>query len=168
MHILETPIDYLKGVGPTRANLLKKELNIFTYGDLLHHYPFRYIDRSIVYNIADLIADMPFIQLKGRIIRFEERGQKKSRRLIAHFKDDTGILELVWFKGIRWIKSGVKLDVDYIVFGKPSTYKGVFNIVHPELDLQQENNENEQNQEHQPFQQLYYMVSRMHPLKHQP
>jgi ATP-dependent DNA helicase RecG len=77
MHILETPIDYLKGVGPTRADLLKKELNIFTYGDLLHHYPFRYIDRSIMHNITDLTDDMPFIQLKGRIIKFEEKGQKK-------------------------------------------------------------------------------------------
>ncbi|MDA0682558.1 MAG: ATP-dependent DNA helicase RecG, partial [Bacteroidetes bacterium] len=138
MHILETPIDYLKGVGPTRADLLKKELHIFTYGDLLHHYPFRYIDKSIVYKIADLTADMPFIQLKGQIIKFEEKGQKNSKRLIAHFKDETGILELLWFKGTRWIKSGVKLHTDYIVFGRPTAYKGIFNIVHPELDLQEE------------------------------
>ena len=108
MHILETPIDYLKGVGPTRADLLKKELHIFTYGDLLHHYPFRYIDKSIVYKIADLTTDMPFIQLKGQIIKFEEKGQKNSKRLIAQFKDETGILELLWFKGTRWIKSGDK------------------------------------------------------------
>ena len=138
MHILETPIDYLKGVGPTRADLLKKELHIFTYGDLLHHYPFRYIDKSIVYKIADLTADMPFIQLKGQIIKFEEKGQKNSKRLIAQFKDETGILELLWFKGTRWIKSGVKLHTDYIVFGRPTAYKGIFNIVHPELDLQEE------------------------------
>ena len=138
MHILETPIDYLKGVGPTRADLLKKELHIFTYGDLLHHYPFRYIDKSIVYKIADLTTDMPFIQLKGQIIKFEEKGQKNSKRLIAQFKDETGILELLWFKGTRWIKSGVKLHTDYIVFGRPTAYKGIFNIVHPELDLQEE------------------------------
>ena len=138
MHILKTPIDYLKGVGPTRADLLKKELHIFTYGDLLHHYPFRYIDKSIVYKIADLTADMPFIQLKGQIIKFEEKGQKNSKRLIAQFKDETGILELLWFKGTRWIKSGVKLHTDYIVFGRPTAYKGIFNIVHPELDLQEE------------------------------
>ena len=136
MHILETPIDYLKGVGPSRSNLLKKELKIFTYGDLLHHYPFRYIDRSIVYNISDLHSDMPFIQLKGKIIKFEEKGHKKSKRLIAHFEDRTGALELVWFKGIRWIRSSLKLHTNYIVFGKPSTYKGVFNIVHPDLDIQ--------------------------------
>ena len=138
MHILETPIDYLKGVGPTRADLLKKELHIFTYGDLLHHYPFCYIDKSIVYKIADLTTDMPFIQLKGQIIKFEEKGQKNSKRLIAQFKDETGILELLWFKGTRWIKSGVKLHTDYIVFGRPTAYKGIFNIVHPELDLQEE------------------------------
>lgn len=139
MHILETPIDYLKGVGPTRAELLRKELNIFTYGDLLYHFPFRYIDRSVIHNIADLTVDMPSIQLKGRIIKFEEKGQKRTRRLIAHFKDETGILELVWFKGIRWIKSGVKLNTDYIVFGKPTSYMGVCNIVHPELELKEDN-----------------------------
>ncbi len=138
MHILENPIDYLKGVGPSRAELLKKELKIFTYGDLLEHYPFRYIDKSIIYNISDLTPNMPYVQIKGNIIKFEEKGHKKSKRLIAHFKDSTGVLELVWFKGIRWIKSGVKLHADYIVFGKLSSYKGTFNIVHPELDIREE------------------------------
>ncbi len=137
MHILDTPIDYLKGVGPARADLLKKELRIFTYADLLHHYPFRYIDKSKFHNIADLNPDMPSVQLKGQLIKFEEKGQKRSKRLIAHFKDETGIIELVWFKGTRWIRSSVKLHTDYIVFGKPSAYQGKFNIVHPELDLQE-------------------------------
>ena len=141
MHILETPIDYLKGVGPSRANLLRKELGIFTYGNLLHHYPFRYIDKSIVHQIVDLNAEMPFIQVKGKIIKFEEKGQRKGKRLIAHFKDKTGVLELVWFKGIRWIKSSLKLHTEYIVFGKPSFFKGILNIVHPELDLQEEKQE---------------------------
>jgi len=81
MHILETPIDYLKGVGPARSDLLKKELRIFTYGDLLHHYPFRYIDKSKLYKIADLISDMPSVQLKGQIVKFEEKGHKRSKRL---------------------------------------------------------------------------------------
>ena len=119
MLILETPIDYLKGVGPLRAELLKKELGIFTYNDLLPHFPFRYIDKSLIYKINDLSDDLPYIQLRGKIIKFKEKGKYKSKRLIAHFKDDSGIVELVWFKGIRWIKSGVKLDSDYIVFGKP-------------------------------------------------
>jgi len=141
MHILDTPIDYLKGVGPLRADLLKKELRIFTYGDLLMHYPFRYIDKSKIHTISELISDSPSIQLKGQIIKFEEKGQKRSKRLIAHFKDDTGIIELVWFKSIRWVRSGVKLHTDYLVFGKPSAFKGSFNIVHPEMDMQEENNQ---------------------------
>ena len=138
MHILSTPIDYLKGVGPSRSDLLRKELHIFTYADLLYHYPFRYIDKSKIYKISDLIADLPSIQLRGKITKFEERGEKRNKRLIAYFQDDTGVIELVWFKGIRWIKSGVKLHSDYIVFGKPSVFKGKFNIVHPELDLEEE------------------------------
>ena len=137
MHILDTPIDFLKGVGPVRADLLKKELRIFTYGDLLMHYPFRYIDRSKMHKTADLKQDMPYVQLSGQIIKFEEKGVKTSKRLIAHFQDETGIVELVWFKGIRWIRSGVKLHSEYIVFGKPSAFKGKLNIVHPELDLQE-------------------------------
>ena len=139
MAILENPIEYLKGVGPTRSELLKKELNIYTYSDLLHHFPFRYIDKSLIYNISDLSEDLPYIQLRGKIIKFEEKGKFKSKRLIAHFQDDTGIIELVWFKGARWIKSGVKLNSDYIVFGKPSAFNNKFNIVHPELDLLDDN-----------------------------
>ena len=139
MQILSTPIDFLKGVGPARADLLKKELRIFTYGDLLMHYPFRYIDRSQIHTVAQLREAMPNVQLKGKIIKFEEKGQKRAKRLIAHFQDETGIIELVWFKGIRWIRSGVKLHTEYIVFGKPSAFKGSFNIVHPEMDLQEEN-----------------------------
>ncbi len=137
MHILDTPIDFLKGVGPARADLLKKELRIFTYGDLLMHYPFRYIDKSKMHKTAELNQDMPYVQLSGQIIKFEEKGLKASKRLMAHFQDETGIVELVWFKGISWIRSGVKLHTDYIVFGKPSSFKGKFNIVHPELELQE-------------------------------
>ena len=139
MAILENPIEYLKGVGPTRAELFKKELNIYTYSDLLHHFPFRYIDKSLIYNISDLSEDLPYIQLRGKIIKFEEKGKFKSKRLIAHFQDDTGMIELVWFKGARWVKSGVKLNSDYIVFGKPSAFNNKFNIVHPELDLLDDN-----------------------------
>tara|TARA_B100001758_G_scaffold247889_1_gene268239 strand:- start:43627 stop:45723 length:2097 start_codon:yes stop_codon:yes gene_type:complete len=138
MNILETSIDYLKGVGPARADLFKKELHIFTYADLLHHYPFRYIDKSRIYQVKDLVPDMPYIQLKGQVIKIEEKGQKRSKRLIAHFKDETGTIELVWFKGMRWIRSGIKLNQDYIIFGKPSDYRGEYNIVHPEMELQEE------------------------------
>ena len=138
MHFIETPIEYLKGVGPSRADLLKKELRIFTYGDLLHHFPFRYIDRSRYYNIKDLNIDLPSVQLKGQFIRFEEKGQKKGKRLIGYFKDETGVVELVWFKGIKWIKAGIKVDINYVVFGKISYFKGKFNIVHPEIDVLEE------------------------------
>ena len=92
MYILDTPIDFLKGVGPLRSDLFKKELNIFTFGDLLMHYPFRYIDRSNIYRITELRESMPNIQLRGKIIKFEEKGQKKAKRLIAHFQDETGII----------------------------------------------------------------------------
>ena len=135
MHFLETPIEYLKGVGPMRAELLKKELNIFTFSDLLYYYPFRYIDRSIIHKVAELNVGIPYIQLKGKIIRFEEKGQKRAKRLIAYFQDETGITELIWFKGIRWIKKGIKINVEYLVFGKPSAYQSKINIVHPEMDI---------------------------------
>ena len=138
MHFIETPIEYLKGVGPSRADLLKKELRIFTYGDLFLHFPFRYIDRSRYYNIKDLNIDLPSVQLKGQFIRFEEKGQKKGKRLIGYFKDETGVVELVWFKGIKWIKAGIKVDINYVVFGKISSFKGKFNIVHPEIDVLEE------------------------------
>ena len=135
MHFLETPIEYLKGVGPMRAELLKKELHIFSFSDLLCYYPFRYIDRSVIHKVAELNADMPYIQLKGKIVRFEEKGQKRAKRLIAYFQDETGITELIWFKGIRWIKKGIKTNVEYLVFGKPSAYQRKINIVHPEMDV---------------------------------
>ena len=138
MHVLITPIEYLKGVGPTRAELLRKELNIFTYKDLLDHYPFRYIDKSKIYKISQLERDMPYIQLKGKIVSFEEKGKGRNRRLTACFKDDSGTIELVWFRGVRWVKSGVKLNVDYLLFGKPSIFNNSFSIVHPELDLSED------------------------------
>ena len=139
MHLLSTSIEYLKGVGPKRAELLKKELEIFTFRDLLFHFPFRYIDKSKIYLVADLKTETPSIQLFGKIIKIEEKGHKKNKRLIAYFQDKSGIVELVWFKGLRWIKSSIKLNSNYLVFGKPSFFNGTYNIVHPEIDLKQEN-----------------------------
>mgnify|MGYP001160795477 FL=1 len=140
MDILSTPVNFLKGVGPTRAELLRKELNISTYGDLLFHYPFRYIDKSQIYSIATLVKDMPYIQLRGHIISLEEKGVRRSKRLIARFQDTTGIIDLVWFKGTRWIKSAIKLNNEYLIFGKPSFHNGKFNIVHPEMDIIEDGN----------------------------
>ena len=139
MHLLSTSIEYLKGVGPKRAELLKKELEIFTFRDLLFHFPFRYIDKSKIYLVADLKPETASIQLFGKIIKIEEKGHKKNKRLIAYFQDKSGIVELVWFKGLRWIKSSIKLNSNCLVFGKPSFFNGTYNIVHPEIDLKQEN-----------------------------
>ena len=128
MELLSTPIDFLSGVGPARADLLKKELRIFTYRDLLTYYPFRYMDKSKIFKVADLNSDLPFVQIKGKIIKFEDIGRGRTKRLIAHLEDDTGIIKLVWFKGTRWIKSSLKLNVEYLVFGKPTEFKNTFNI----------------------------------------
>ena len=139
MHILSTPIEYLKGVGPVRSELLKKELRIFTYEDLLMHFPFRYVDKSNIYKISEINDSMSQIQFRGKIIRIEEKGLKKSKRLIAYFQDPSGTIELIWFKSIKWIKQNLSLEKDYIVFGKPSFYSGKPSLVHPELDALEDN-----------------------------
>ena len=135
MHVLSTPIEYLKGVGPVRADLFKKELRIFTYEDLLMHFPFRYIDRSNIHLINNIDENMPYIQFKGKIIRIQEKGLRKSKRLIAHLRDSSGDIELIWFKSVKWIKSSINLDKEYLVFGKPSFYAGKASLVHPDLDI---------------------------------
>jgi ATP-dependent DNA helicase RecG len=135
MHVLSTPIEYLKGVGPVRAELFKKELRIFTYEDLLMHFPFRYIDRSNIHLINNIDENTPYIQFKGKIIRIEEKGLRKSKRLIAHLRDSSGDIELIWFKSVKWIKSSINLDKEYLVFGKPSFYAGKASLVHPDLDI---------------------------------
>jgi len=135
MHILSTPIEYLKGVGPIRSELLKKELNIFTYEDLLLHFPFRYVDKSNIHLISQINDSFPHVQFRGRIKKIEEKGNKRSKRLIAYFQDSSGVIELIWFKSIRWIKQNLDLDKEYIVFGKPSFYSGKPNLVHPDLDV---------------------------------
>jgi ATP-dependent DNA helicase RecG len=130
----ETPIEFLKGVGPQRADLLKKELGIFTFGDLLHHFPFRYVDRTQFYKIKELNADLPYIQVRGVLKSMGEQGEKYKKRLVARLEDETGTLELVWFKGLKWISSSLKLNNEYVVFGKPATFKNSINIVHPEME----------------------------------
>ena len=139
MHILSTPIEYLKGVGPVRSELLKKELRIFTYEDLLMHFPFRYVDKSNIYKISEINDSMSQIQFRGKIIRIEEKGIKKSKRLIVYFQDSSGTIELIWFKSIKWIKQNLSLEKEYIVFGKPSFYSGKPSLVHPELDALDDN-----------------------------
>ena len=141
MHVLSTSIEYLKGVGPVRAELLKKELGIFTYEDLLMHFPFRYVDKSNIYKISEISDSLSQIQFKGKIVRIEEKGQRKAKRLIAHFQDSSGTIELIWFKSIKWIKQNLSLDKEYIVFGKPSFYLKKASLVHPDLDVFDENSD---------------------------
>ena len=127
-------IKYLPGVGPKRAELLNKELEIFTYLDLLHYYPYKYIDRSKTSKISEIDGSMPYIQLRGRIVSYNTHGEGARRRLTALFSDGTGVIELVWFKGIRYITDRYKPGTEYTLFGRPSLFNGKFNIAHPELD----------------------------------
>jgi len=132
--ILETSIEYLKGVGPARAAVLKKELGIFTFNNLLHYFPFRYADRSKFNKISEINSDALYIQLKGKIIHLQKIGKSRSERLIAILQDDTGETELVWFKGIKWIIDKIKLNDEYIVFGKPAIFNNKYNFPHPDIE----------------------------------
>lgn len=133
--ILKTDIKYVTGVGPQKKDILKREIGIETYGDLLEYYPYKYVDRSHVYTISSLSTDMPFVQIKGRILSFEsfQMGVKK-KRLVAHFSDGTGVVDLVWFSGTQYVSKNYTTGVEYIVFGKPAIFGGRFQISHPELD----------------------------------
>ena len=134
--ILKTDIKYITGVGPQKKDILKREIGIETYGDLLEYYPYKYVDRSHIYTISSLSPDMPFVQIKGRILSFEsfQMGVKK-KRLVGHFGDGTGVVDLVWFSGTQYVSKNYKTGVEYIVFGKPTIFGGRFQISHPELDL---------------------------------
>ncbi len=133
--LLEKEISYLKGVGPLRAETLRNELRIATWGDLLMHYPFRYMDRSQILKIRDIQSDSTSIQLMGVITSMKEIGEARAKRLVATFRDYSGEMELVWFKGIRWAKTAIQPNQTYIVYGKPNAFKGRYNIPHPELEL---------------------------------
>lgn len=118
-----------------RADLLKKELDIFTFGDLLQHYPFRYVDRSKFYKTSEITNDGVYVQLRGVITDIQIEGVKQKRRLRAWFKDDTGGIELVWFQGIKWVYEFLKMNTEYIIFGKPTLFNNTYNLVHPEIEL---------------------------------
>jgi ATP-dependent DNA helicase RecG len=137
----DTPIEFLKGVGPQRAALLNKELKIFTFGDLIQYYPFRYEDRTRFYTIQELTDDLPYVQVKGRIATKEIAGGGVKRRLVATFRDETGEMELVWFQGIKWIQDKLKPGVDFIAFGKPQRYGRKYSIAHPDLEALTTNTE---------------------------
>jgi ATP-dependent DNA helicase RecG len=133
--ILKTPIEYLKGVGPQRAEILKKEIFVFTYGDLLSYYPFRYIDRTQFYKIKDVDAELPYIQILVRLKSLELLGEKRTKRLVAQAIDETGEIELVWFQSINWVQKNLQNNQVYIIFGKVSFFNGKAQMAHPEMEL---------------------------------
>ena len=135
MSILDQDIQYLSGVGPSRKKVLSDELGINTYGDLLQYYPYKYVDRSKVYTIHELTGDMPFIQVVGHILSFETypMGPRKER-VVAHFSDGTGIMDLTWFNGGKYAKQTYKIGTEYVVFGRPTVFNNRINVVHPDID----------------------------------
>jgi ATP-dependent DNA helicase RecG len=133
--LLDSPIEFLKGVGPQRGVLLRKELNVNTFGDLLQYYPFRYVDRSVIQRIRDINPPTQFIQLKGKVSGMRVIGEKQAKRLVATFRDDSGEIELVWFKSIDWAMKMLNTQAVYLLFGKPVAFNGTYNIVHPEMEL---------------------------------
>ena len=139
---LQTPIDYLKGVGPNRADLLRSELGIHTYQDLINLFPNRYIDRTQYYKINQLQQHSAEVQIVGQITAVKEVAQKRGKRLVATFKDESGIMELVWFRGQKWIKESLKLNTDYVVFGKVNWFNGLFSMPHPDMELVKDHKSN--------------------------
>lgn len=131
---LDQDIKYLKGVGPVRAEVLRKELGIVSFRDLLYYYPYKYVDRSRIYYICEINGSMPYVQLKGQILSFETVGTGRKTRLIAHFADRTGVVDLVWFQGVKYAQKNYDCRTTYIVFGRPSVFNGRIQIAHPDID----------------------------------
>ena len=131
---LDTNITYLSGVGPKRAELLNKELNIFTFRDFLYYFPYKYVDRTKFYRIEELDPELPYVQIRGIIKGYYTEGHGPGKRLVADFQDDTGTIKLIWFKGGKWITGSYSPGVEYIVFGKPGVFNGIVNIIHPEIE----------------------------------
>ena len=141
MHpFFDRPIEFLKGIGPQRAESLNKELQILTFGDLLQHYPFRHEDRSKFYKISELDADLPYVQIIGEFKSFAKIGVGRKTRLIGRFSDDSGTIEMVWFKGAQWIQKSLTVGVKYLAFGKATKYGSKLNIAHPEIEIVTEKN----------------------------
>ncbi len=152
----DTNIQYLKGVGEQWGRLLKEELHIHTYADLLQHYPFRHEDRSQFHQIAEIHSEMPYVQLIGQVRSMEMVGEGNKKRLVAHFQDNSGAVELVWFQGINWVKGWLKMGVEYVVFGKPNQFGRKLSIAHPEMEVF-----TEQASETKPLQPVYHTSDKM-------
>lgn len=127
-------IKYLPGVGPQRASLLAKELNIVSFKDLLYYFPYKYVDRSRIYTIREIDGNMPYIQLRGKFLSFDTFGEGRQRRLVGHFSDGTGVMDAVWFQGLKFVMGKIKAGVEYIIFGKPTVFGGRINVAHPDVD----------------------------------
>ena len=127
-------ITYLPGIGPARARLLREELGIHTWHDLLYYFPFKHIDRSRLYKISELSTDMPFVQVRGQFLSFEEMGVGRKKHLVGHFTDGEMVMDTVWFASFQYITRSIKLHTDYIIFGRPSMFNGRINISHPDVD----------------------------------
>lgn len=139
--LLDTPIEYLKGVGPERAKLLKTEFDIHTFGDLLRWYPYRYVDRTRFYKTNEISGDLPYVQLRGKILKLKAAdGKSKVKRMTAQLVDSAGSVELVWFAGLKWLQGKFNPASEYVVFGKPTVYNGKINIAHPETEEVTEEN----------------------------
>lgn len=134
LDILNQDIQYMPGVGPKKKEILQKELGIESISDLLEYYPYKYVDRTHIYRIVDMSGELPFIQIKGRILSFEELSGGRKKRLVAHFSDGTGVVDLVWFSGIKYATQQYKENIEYIVFGKPSVFNGRYQFAHPDID----------------------------------
>ncbi len=140
--LLQTPIDYLKGIGPNRADILRKEIGIHTYGDLLNFFPNRYLDKTRFYKINQLQRNSAEVQVVGKIVNIRTVEQKRGKRLVADFVDDTGRMELVWFRGHKWIRENLKVNIPYVIFGKTNWFNGMFSMPHPEMELVEEYKKN--------------------------
>ena len=134
-NFLNTPIDYLKGVGPNRSEILKKEFQIFTFKDLLYFFPFRYIDRTSFYKIKEIEKSSSDVQIIGKFLELRFHNNSKNNRLIGVFTDGEQKIEIFWFRATKWIERSIKLNTDYVVYGKPNWFSNSFSIAHPELDL---------------------------------
>jgi ATP-dependent DNA helicase RecG len=156
-HILDTPVEYLKGVGPARAEILRKEVNISTFGDLLLYYPFRYVDRSRFFTIAEIDSDAAWIQLKGRVTGQQLFGKGHGARIVYTFKDGSGETELVWFQGLKWVREKVVVGKEYVIFGKPNLFNGKYNFTHPDIESAEE----AQADQNEPLQPYYSTTEKM-------
>lgn len=133
-NILDSSIEFLKGVGPTKGDMLKKELGIFTFGDLMMHFPYRYVDKTQFHKIRDINSQSDVVQLRGILRRLDSHGEGRKKRLVGKFRDDTGAIELVWFKGVFWLEKNLIIGKEYIVFGRINSFRGKINIPHPEIE----------------------------------